>query len=152
MSTKALGQIIGDKQLIKQLESLTSSSRELRRQKKSIVQKGLTVLKRAVKRVVPVDDGDLRKSITTKLLLNYEALGIVGVDKNYVSVDEDGQKSIPVAYDHLQEFGYTLPNGTSVPGKHYMVNAQNQSKREVQTAMVTQTNKVIQRLLAKNRR
>lgn len=60
----------------------------------------------AAKRRAPVDTGRLRSSISTELIEeDGELTGIIGSDVEYAAP---------------QEFGYTLPNGTTVPPVAYL--------------------------------
>lgn len=68
--------------------------------------KGARLARNVAKENVPVDEGDLKKSLTHKVSVkNGSGYAVAGSDGSYQKVDEDGNKKVPDNYDHLVEFG-----------------------------------------------
>lgn len=130
--------IIGDKRLLKKLRELRK--RVQNKVNRRAVNLATTILVREAKAQAPVEDGDLKKSLTKKVYnRGMRASGIVGADRNYVIVNgrkanardvydgrrrkaefRDAQIKRPSNYDHLVEFGHVGPGGQMVPAHPFL--------------------------------
>ena len=108
--------VSGDKKLIKKLKELGNPKLAKRILKKAINAAARQVVK-AARQNIESDTGALKKSITSKVVgKSFRYTAIIGADTAVVS--EDGGK--PSNYDHLVEYGFQHPNGTTVPGRSFL--------------------------------
>jgi hypothetical protein len=110
--------IKGDKELIRKLKRL-GDKRKLKKVLRQATNAAAQQIVRGVRSVYPEDTGFSRKSVTKKIITTQSGYSaIVGVDANAVAIKPNGQKHIPHKIDHLIEFGWQEPDGTTVAGKH----------------------------------
>jgi hypothetical protein len=108
----------GDKELIRKLKRL-GDKRKLKKVLKQATNAAAQQIVRGVRSVYPQDTGFSRKSVTKKIITTQSGYSaIIGVDADAVMVKANGQKHIPHKIDHLIEFGWQEPDGTTVAGKH----------------------------------
>lgn len=121
-------EIKGMDDLLRKLKNLGSTTVAKKVQRKAI-RAGTNPLLVDAKANVPVDKGDLKRSLTKKIIVNnYRCQGIVGADSDYVG--EDGSK--PAHYDHLVEYGHADPDGTVTPPHPFMRTTADEAMGEAQ--------------------
>ena len=129
--------LIGDKKLVRKLAELEKKA--AKKIAKKVVRAGATVMKKSIKRHVPVDEGLLKKSIAAKII---RAGAILGASKDY---SEGGE--VPANYVHLVEYGHVKADGTVVQGKHPIERgakaAEAEAGRKMEDKAQTELNKLL---------
>ncbi len=120
--------IQGDKQLIRAFGDV---DRKVKRKiARAAVMKSTSVVSKATKRHMPVDTKTTRKAVGRKVKTyakDGNVVGIVGVRRGFSAI-VDGRKIVPVNIIHLIEEGFTHVGGTTVPGKHPIARAWDETK------------------------
>lgn len=140
--------IKGADRLMKTLSSL--ERRGAKRALRKATSAAATVLTRAVKASVPVDQGLLKKAQDSKTVQRgYLMSAIIGANVARLKTDSAADPTRPTNIDHLVEFGHVAPDGSVVPPDSYMRRAADSAMPAAEARYVSKLAEEIEREMRK---
>ena len=138
---KPFARLVNDKQLVKKLESLEKKA--AKKIRKKMVRAGATPIKKAIKRLMPVDKGAAKASIDIKFTKGGGG-AVIGADAEF---EQDGER--PANYIHLIENGHVMANGQTVPGAHPIERGSKAAEAESARKMTAKAESELNKLFKK---
>jgi HK97 gp10 family phage protein len=135
----------GDKALIKKLKRL-GDRRQLRKVLRRATTAAAQVVVKAVRKQWPTDSGLSKRSVTKKVIKTKSGFSaVIGVDKDAEGAKPDGTPHVPSNIDHLIEFGFQHPNGTTVPARAPLRKGYDASKADAERRFIEKATQEIER-------